>query len=125
MSLNRRGFLKTGIAGAAGIAFSPAIIPQVAQGAEGNIIYRTLGKTGMKVPVISFGVMRSDNPACAKLPMKKESSFLILQTDTRTAIMKQCSEIFSKISQRFILSCHKGKGCRNVKGRKAVSRNDC
>jgi predicted aldo/keto reductase-like oxidoreductase len=71
MSINRRGFLKTGIAGAAGIAFSPAIIPQVAQVAEGNISYRTLGRTGMKVPVISFGVMRSDNPALCKAAYEK------------------------------------------------------
>ncbi len=71
MSLNRRGFLRTGIAGAAGIAFSQAIMPQAAKGAEGNIIYRTLGRTGMKVPVISFGVMRSDNPALCKAAYEK------------------------------------------------------
>ena len=71
MSINRRGFLRTGIAGAAGIAFSPAIIPQVSPVAEGNIIYRTLGRTGMKVPVISFGVMRSDNSALCKAAYEK------------------------------------------------------
>jgi predicted aldo/keto reductase-like oxidoreductase len=71
MSINRRGFLRTGIAGAAGIAFSPAIIPHVAQVAEGNIIYRTLGRTGLKVPIISFGVMRSDNPALCKAAYEK------------------------------------------------------
>jgi len=71
MSINRRGFLKTGIAGAAGIAFSPTIIPPVAQFAEENIIYRTLGRTGLEVPVISFGVMRSDNPALCKAAYEK------------------------------------------------------
>ena len=71
MSINRRGFLKTGIAGAAGIAFSPAIIPPVTQFAEGNIICRTLGRTGLKVPVISFGVMRADNPALCKAAYEK------------------------------------------------------
>ena len=65
-NINRRGFLKTGIAGAAGITLSPAVIPHVAQADKSNIIYRTLGKTGLKVPVISFGVMRSDNPALCK-----------------------------------------------------------
>jgi len=65
-NINRRGFLKTGIAGAAGIALSPAVIPHVVQAEKSNIIYRTLGKTGLKVPVISFGVMRSDNPALCK-----------------------------------------------------------
>ena len=71
MSINRRGFLRTGIAGAAGIAFSPVNIPPVAQVAEENIIYRTLGRTGLKVPVISFGVMRSDNPALCKAAYEK------------------------------------------------------
>src|SRR4030042_4059332 len=65
-NINRRGFLKTGIAGVAGITLSPAVIPHVAQADKSNIIYRTLGKTGLKVPVISFGVMRSDNPALCK-----------------------------------------------------------
>ena len=65
-NIDRRGFLKTGIAGAAGIALSPAVIPPVSQSVNENIIYRTLGKTGMKVPVISFGVMRADNPGLCK-----------------------------------------------------------
>jgi len=64
--MDRRGFLRTGIAGAAGITLSPAVIPHIAQVDKSNIIYRTLGKTGLKVPVISFGVMRSDNPALCK-----------------------------------------------------------
>ena len=27
-----------------------------------EVIYRTLGKTGLEVPVVSMGVMRADNP---------------------------------------------------------------
>lgn len=61
--ITRRGFLKKGIAGAGIVAVSPSVLVSAAPGpAEENIIYRTLGKTGLKVPVISFGVMRSDNP---------------------------------------------------------------
>ncbi len=67
-NIDRRGFLKTGITGAAGIvALSPSLVsatPSPMQ--EGNIISRTLGKTGLKVPVVSFGVMRSDNPNLCK-----------------------------------------------------------
>jgi predicted aldo/keto reductase-like oxidoreductase len=71
-SLNRRGFLKTGITGAAGIvAFSPSIVNASASQQQQNIIYRTLGKTGMKVPVISFGVMRADNPGLCKAAYEK------------------------------------------------------
>lgn len=70
-SINRRGFFKTGLAGAAGIAISPAIFPNKQGIPDENIIYRTLGRTGIKVPVISFGVMRADNPALCKSAYEK------------------------------------------------------
>lgn len=69
---NRRGFLKTGITGAAGImAFSPALASREASLQEKKIVYRTLGKTGLKVPVVSFGVMRADNPNLCKAAYEK------------------------------------------------------
>ena len=65
-TVKRRTFLRSGLAGAAGLA----IIDKTALAAtspEGNeIIYRTLGKTGLKIPVVSFGVMRSDNSGLVK-----------------------------------------------------------
>jgi predicted aldo/keto reductase-like oxidoreductase len=70
-NIDRRGFLKTGIAGAAGIALSPAINTSAAQIGSENIIYRTLGRTGLKVPIVSFGVMRADNPALCKAAYEK------------------------------------------------------
>ena len=33
---------------------------------DSGIIYRTLGKTGIKLPVVSMGVMRADNPNLVK-----------------------------------------------------------
>jgi predicted aldo/keto reductase-like oxidoreductase len=69
---NRRGFLKTGITGAAGImALSPVLASKEASWQEKKIIYRTLGKTGLRVPVVSFGVMRSDNPNLCKAAYEK------------------------------------------------------
>jgi predicted aldo/keto reductase-like oxidoreductase len=69
---NRRGFLKTGITGAAGImAFSPVLASKEASQKEKNIVYRTLGKTGLKVPVVSFGVMRADNANLCKAAYEK------------------------------------------------------
>lgn len=63
--ISRRGFLRTGIAGAGAIALSPvAAASPLAE--QKNIIYRTLGKTGLKVPVVSFGVMRSDNSSLCR-----------------------------------------------------------
>jgi predicted aldo/keto reductase-like oxidoreductase len=70
-SINRRGFFKTGLAGAAGIALSPSVIPRVSRISDENIIYRTLGRTGLKIPVISFGVMRSDDPNLCKAAYEK------------------------------------------------------
>lgn len=71
-SINRRGFLRTGMAGAAGIiALRPSLVSASAPEQENNIIYRTLGKTGLKLPVISFGVMRSDNPNICKAAYEK------------------------------------------------------
>ena len=71
-NINRRGFLRTGIAGAAGIvALSPSFISARSDEQQEGIIYRTLGKTGMKVPVISFGVMRADNPNLCKAAYEK------------------------------------------------------
>ena len=73
-SINRRGFLKTGITGAAGIVtLSPALAVKPSQ--QQDIIYRTLGRTGIKVPVISFGVMRADNPNLCKAAYEKGIKF--------------------------------------------------
>jgi uncharacterized protein len=64
---SRRGFLKTGITGAAGlVALSPVLASGQTPPEDKNIIYRKLGKTGLKVPVVSFGVMRADNPNLCK-----------------------------------------------------------
>ena len=53
------------------MALSPSLVSASSSAQEKNIIYRTLGKTGMKVPVISFGVMRADNPNLCKAAYEK------------------------------------------------------
>ncbi len=71
-NINRRGFIRTGITGAAGIvALSPKLVSAAPSIQDQNIIIRTLGRTGMKVPVISFGVMRADNPNLCKAAYEK------------------------------------------------------
>jgi predicted aldo/keto reductase-like oxidoreductase len=71
-SLNRRGFIKTGITGTVGImTLSPSLIERSSSEQENNIIYRTLGDTGIKVPVISFGVAKADNPNLCKAAYEK------------------------------------------------------
>lgn len=64
----RRNFLKTGFTGITGAAFFPSLLKgekkAVSQNLESDktFIYRTLGKTGLKLPIISMGVMNADNP---------------------------------------------------------------
>ncbi len=70
--ISRRGFLRAGMAGAAGIvALSAAIGKATSSWQENNIIYRTLGKTGIKVPIISMGVANTDNPNLCKAAYEK------------------------------------------------------
>ncbi len=65
--MKRRTFLRSGIAGAAGLAvLSRTALAGASGTGDEAIIYRTLGKTGLKIPVVSFGVMRSDNSALVK-----------------------------------------------------------
>jgi len=68
-AVDRKGFIRTSFAGAAGLAFlgtarasRHGTEPSLQQ-PERKMIYRTLGKTGLKLPIVSMGVMNSDNPA--------------------------------------------------------------
>jgi predicted aldo/keto reductase-like oxidoreductase len=71
--ISRRGFLRKGITGAGMVALTPSVIAGSTGSAsfQQDIIYRTLGKTGLKVPVISFGVMRSDNVSLCRAAYDK------------------------------------------------------
>jgi hypothetical protein len=73
---SRRSFIKKSVSGLAGAVLLPSVLqgdsPQQSPPAEsaaakkGKIIYRTLGKTGLKLPVISMGVMNASNPDLVK-----------------------------------------------------------
>ena len=64
--LKRRSFLKLGLAGlAAAGAMPPPVHAQAAGQAPAlkpKRVFRTLGRTGLKLPVVSMGVMNADNP---------------------------------------------------------------
>jgi len=68
-AVDRKSFIRKSFAGAAGIAFVGSARASLhhtepsLQQPERKMIYRTLGKTGLKLPVVSMGVMNSDNPA--------------------------------------------------------------
>lgn len=61
--MDRRNFVKAGLASATGVM---AISPVLGTAGTGKAITRPLGKTGVKLPVVSMGVMNSDNPNLVK-----------------------------------------------------------
>lgn len=68
-SFNRRNFLKLGAAATAGFVTTGGNVSDAAPvkpGAQKEIIYRQLGNTGIRVPIVSMGVMRADNPNILK-----------------------------------------------------------
>jgi predicted aldo/keto reductase-like oxidoreductase len=67
-SNGRRNFIKKGVAGLAGVSVLPSVLKgQTGDKNEpakkkGKMIYRAFGKTGLKLPIVSMGVMNADNP---------------------------------------------------------------
>jgi uncharacterized protein len=58
------GIGAAGLAGAGRLSASPKALPATAAG--GELITRVLGKTGLRVPIVNFGVMNADNPALVR-----------------------------------------------------------
>ena len=65
--LNRRSFLRKTILGGTGALVTSSIFahsnPNTTVQNNQPIIKRKLGKTGIVLPIVSYGVMRSDSPA--------------------------------------------------------------
>lgn len=73
-ALGRRSFLKTSLTGLAAVGAVPAAVKAAALGTEAPAaakpIVRTIGRTGLKVPVVSMGVMNADNPAVVQAALE-------------------------------------------------------
>lgn len=83
MSIKRRQFIKSTVAGVGGFFLLNSkerklIDPFTDEKNERKIIYRTLGKTGLKLPVISMGVMNADNPHLVRAAL--EAGIVYLDT---------------------------------------------
>jgi len=82
--VNRRHFLKTGLLGLAGSAAAPALfegrgaMPPARTEKEGKRTFRTLGRTGIRLPIVSMGVMNADNPNLVAAAL--DSGILLLDT---------------------------------------------
>ena len=80
----RRDFMKSTLAGVGGLFFLPPVKSKAevrvveAKGKEKKFVYRTLGKTGIKVPVINMGVMNTDNPSLVRVAL--DSGLVMLDT---------------------------------------------
>jgi hypothetical protein len=68
--MGRRQFIQSALVGVGGVVSLASASNDKRQeekildikGKEKKFVYRTLGKTGLKLPVINMGVMNSDNP---------------------------------------------------------------
>lgn len=76
--------MKSTLAGFGGFFFFPQIDTKQelrvveAKGKEKKFVYRTLGKTGIKLPVINMGVMLTDNPNLVRVAL--DSGVVLLDT---------------------------------------------
>jgi len=101
---SRRDFIKISAAGAAGVVMAPAVHaaninePYNKIFPEKTIIYRTLGKTGFKVPVISSGAISIDNDNLVRAVMRSG----ILHIDTAHGYHKgKNEEVLGKLLKDF------------------------
>jgi predicted aldo/keto reductase-like oxidoreductase len=82
--VGRRDFMKTSLAGFGGIFLLSAVDQRPEEkiidvkGKKQKLVYRTLGRTGLKLPVINMGVMNSDNPNLIRAAL--DSGIVLLDT---------------------------------------------
>ena len=81
-SFDRRNFLKTSVLGTAGAVTGGKLMASENftnpsnQFVDEGIIKREIGNTGIKVPIVSMGVMNSDNPNLVRACLDKGMTFL-------------------------------------------------
>jgi len=75
--MGRRDFLKSSAAGLGGFIYlssekQPLKMVEDKKEDENKMVYRVLGKTGIKLPVVTMGVMNTDNPSLVKAALNAE-----------------------------------------------------
>ncbi|HUX57260.1 MAG TPA: aldo/keto reductase [Bacteroidales bacterium] len=71
---NRRRFIKNSLLAVTGAGFAGSLYfpeEQLTRNLENKFIYRTLGKTGIKLPVVSMGTNNTSNPALIRTALEK------------------------------------------------------
>jgi len=78
----RRDFMRSTLAGIGGLFFLPSIDKKqeikIVEAKGKKFVYRTLGKTGIKLPVINMGVMNTNNPNLVRVAL--DSGMVMLDT---------------------------------------------
>ena len=78
----RRDFMRSTLAGIGGLFFLPSIDKKqeikIVEAKGKKFVYRTLGKTGIKLPVINMGVMNTNNPNLVRVAL--DSGMVLLDT---------------------------------------------
>ena len=105
---NRRNFLKTSLFGGTSALFTFPLATRIKyyQEKDKQVIKRKLGKTGIELPIVSFGVMRADNPALIQEAIKKGvEHFDTAHGYQRGKNEEMLGEIFNNVPRNsFILS---------------------
>lgn len=90
---NRREFMGKAAAGlvTAGLGMTACKPTETSEKQTPGLIYRTLGRTGLKIPIVSFGVMNSDSPDLLKKAMDMginhlDTAFLYLRGNSERMI---------------------------------------
>jgi uncharacterized protein len=74
---NRRGFIQKSLLGGAGVLVASAAFHNSSyarsqtEKSDTPVLKRRLGKTGIELPIVSFGVMRADSPALVHAAIKE------------------------------------------------------
>jgi len=88
--MDRRGFLLSSTVGISSASLA-APVAQAATDEKGKnpkFVYRTMGRTKLEVPVVSFGVMNTDSPDLIKRALERGLKYL----DTANAYLRGNSE---------------------------------
>ncbi|KAB0667625.1 hypothetical protein F6V25_02725 [Oryzomonas japonica] len=81
--MNRRTFIKAGMAGAATALIAPPAFAEALQQMAGpehsafpKPVYRTLGRTGLKITVVSFGAMLTPEPEVIRVAIDRGVNYI-------------------------------------------------
>src|SRR5208337_1121784 len=96
--MGRRDFVKSSIAGLGGFVYlSSNDKKQEKNQRERKVVYRTLGKTGIKVPVIGMGMLQPSNPALVRAAL--DAGISHFDTTATPAVQENNLKMFADVTK--------------------------